>query len=116
MFFAYIGFDAVSCQAEECKQPQRDLPIGIIGSLSISTLLYVLVSLVLVGLVPYQQLDGEVGVAAAFGANGLQWAEYIISIGALVGMTRYTALTNTASCHGCRAIVTSSLSLSYVCV
>ena len=93
VFFAYIGFDAVSCQAEECKQPQRDLPIGIIGSLSISTMLYVAVSLVLVGLVPYQQLDGEVGVAAAFGANGLTWAEYIISIGALVGMTSVLLVT-----------------------
>ena len=93
VFFAYIGFDAVSCQAEECVQPQRDLPIGIIGSLGISTVLYVAVSLVLVGLVPYQQLDSEVAVAAAFGANGLQWAEYIISIGALVGMTSVLLVT-----------------------
>ena len=51
VFFAYIGFDAVSCQAEECKRPQVDLPIGIIGSLGISTVLYVAVSLVLVGMV-----------------------------------------------------------------
>lgn len=78
---------AVSCQAEECKNPQRDLPIGIIGSLSISTTLYIAVSLVLVGMVPYQRLDGEVGVSAAFGDHGLVWAEYLIDLGALVGMT-----------------------------
>ena len=93
VFFAYIGFDAVSCQAEECKRPQIDLPVGIIGSLGISTLLYVAVSLVLVGMVPYSTIDPAVGVSAAFGANGLVWAEYIIDLGALVGMTSVLLVT-----------------------
>ena len=93
VFFAYIGFDAVSCQAEECKRPQVDLPVGIIGSLGISTLLYVAVSLVLVGMVPYSTIDPAVGVSAAFGANGLVWAEYIIDLGALVGMTSVLLVT-----------------------
>ena len=90
----YIGFDAVSCQSEECKEPQRDLPIGIIGSLGVSTLLYVAVSLVLVGMVPYSTLDPSVAVSAAFGAHNLVWAEYIIDIGALVGMTSVILVTS----------------------
>ena len=93
VFFAYIGFDAVSCQAEECKSPQTDLPIGIIGSLGISALLYVAVSLVLVGMVPYQTIDQAVGVSAAFGAHGLVWAEYFIDLGAIIGMTSVLLVT-----------------------
>ena len=94
VFFSYIGFDAVSCQAEECKRPQVDLPVGIILSLAISTVLYVAVSLVLVGMVPYYLIDENVGVSAAFGAHGLVWAEYIIDLGALIGMTSVLLVTS----------------------
>ena len=75
VFFAYIGFDAVTTSAEECKNPQRDLPIGIIGSLVISTVLYIGVSIVLVGMVPYDTIDRDAPISAAFGAVGLKWAE-----------------------------------------
>ncbi|MFA6241827.1 MAG: amino acid permease [Candidatus Hydrogenedentales bacterium] len=87
MFFAYIGFDAVSTQAEEARNPQRDVPIGIIASLLICTVLYIAVSLVLTGMVPYDQIDIDAPVAAAFQAKGLPWAQFIISIGALAGIT-----------------------------
>jgi len=85
-FFAYIGFDCVSTTAEECKRPQRDLPIGIVGSLAISTALYVGVSIVLVGMVPYQTIDIDAPVSKAFGAVGAHWAEGIIAFGAVVGL------------------------------
>src|SRR4029078_11913271 len=65
VFFAYIGFDAVSTAAQEAKNPQRDLPIGILGSLAICTLLYVVVSAVLVGMVPYTELNVAAPVAYA---------------------------------------------------
>lgn len=97
VFFAYIGFDAVSTVAEECKNPQRDLPIGILGSLVICTVLYLAVSLVLTGLVPVT-IDGkpnpaltghEAGAAlsVAFTALGQKWAALVIGFGALCGMT-----------------------------
>jgi hypothetical protein len=71
VFFAYIGFDTVTCQAEETKNPQRDLPIGIIGSLAISTVLYVAVSIVLVGMVPYNLIDLDAPLSNAFGQLGM---------------------------------------------
>ena len=77
VFFAYIGFDAVTTSAEECKNPQRDLPVGIIGSLLISTVLYIGVSVVLVGMVPYNAIDRDAPISAAFGAVGLKWAEAV---------------------------------------
>jgi len=86
-FFSYIGFDSVTTSAEETKNPQRDLPIGIIGSLTVSTVLYCAVSVVLVGLVPYKDISIDAPVSDAFGAVGLAWAEGIIAIGALVGIT-----------------------------
>ncbi len=81
VFFAYIGFDAVTTSAEECINPKRDLPIGIIGSLGISTLLYILVSLTLVGMVPYKDININAPISSAFGTVGLGWAESIIAIG-----------------------------------
>lgn len=87
MFFAYIGFDAVSTQAEEARNPQRDVPIGIIASLLICTALYIAVAAVLTGMVPYNQIDIDAPVAAAFRDKGLPWAQFIISIGALAGIT-----------------------------
>ncbi len=75
IFFAYIGFDAVSTQAEEARNPKRDLPIGILGSLLICTVLYIAVVAVLTGMVPYQQIDQKAGVSTAFqtgmGCRGL---------------------------------------------
>lgn len=86
VFFAYIGFDAISTTAEECKNPQRDLPRGIIYSLIISTVLFVLIALVITGLVHYQQLAVGDPLAFVFGASGLNmpWASGIIAISALL--------------------------------
>ncbi len=87
IFFAYIGFDSVSTHAEEARNPQRDVPIGIITSLILSTVLYILVSAVLTGMVPYNQIDIHAPVSAAFAHVGLPWAQFIISLGALTGIT-----------------------------
>ncbi len=87
VFFAYIGFDAVSTAAEETKNPQRDMPIGILGSLAICTVLYVIVGLVATGLVPYTQLKGSDPLARAFEVAGITWGQAIISLGAVVSMT-----------------------------
>ncbi|HYH44210.1 MAG TPA: amino acid permease [Thermoanaerobaculia bacterium] len=87
IFFAYIGFDSVSTHAEEAKNPQRDVPIGIISSLVICTLLYIVVSAILTGMVRYDQIDINAPVSAAFAQVGLPWAQFIISLGALAGIT-----------------------------
>jgi APA family basic amino acid/polyamine antiporter len=87
IFFAYIGFDAVSTTAQEAKNPQRDLPIGIIVSLCICTLLYILVAAVLTGMVPWQQVNIEAPIAQAFLDRGLVTASNIITLGALAGLT-----------------------------
>ncbi|ACZ89441.1 amino acid permease [Streptosporangium roseum] len=87
VFFAYIGFDVVATAAEETRDPRRDLPIGIIASLVICTLLYVAVSLVVVGMQPYSQLSESAPLADAFKAVGQTWAATLISIGALAGLT-----------------------------
>ncbi len=84
VFFAYIGFDAISTTAEECKNPQRDLPRGMIYSLLISTLLYVVVALVLTGMVHYTQLNTEAFLASAFKARGLNWIGGLIAFSALI--------------------------------
>ena len=84
VFFAYIGFDAISTTAEECKNPQRDLPRGMIYSLIISTLLYVVVALVLTGMVHYSQLNTEAFLASAFKARGLNWIGGLIAFSALI--------------------------------
>ncbi len=73
MFFAYIGFDAVSTAAQEAKQPQRDMPIGILGSLAICTVLYVLVAAVLTGFVPYGELNVADPIAKGVDVIGLTW-------------------------------------------
>jgi basic amino acid/polyamine antiporter, APA family len=87
IFFAYIGFDAVSTQAEEAKNPQRDLPIGIIGSLVICTVLYIAVVAVLTGMVPYDQISDKAGVSDAFNKRGLGWAEALIGAAGVAGIT-----------------------------
>ncbi len=87
IFFAYIGFDAVSTTAQEAKNPQRDLPIGIIVSLIICTVLYIGVAAVLTGMVPWQQVNIEAPIARAFLDRNLVWASDIITAGALAGLT-----------------------------
>jgi APA family basic amino acid/polyamine antiporter len=87
IFFAYIGFDAVSTTAQEAKNPQRDLPIGIIASLLVCTVLYIGVAAVLTGMVPWQQVNIEAPIARAFLDRGLPWASDIITAGALAGLT-----------------------------
>lgn len=86
VFFAYLGFDAVSSAAEEVKNPQRNMPIGIIGSLVICTILYVVVSLILTGIVPYKQLNVSDPVSFAMQVIHQDWVAGIISLGAVVGM------------------------------
>jgi APA family basic amino acid/polyamine antiporter len=87
IFFAYIGFDAVSTNAEEAKNPSRDVPIGILGSLVICTILYMAVAAVLTGMVPYNQIAVDAPVSNAFAQRGLWWAEGLIAVGALTGIT-----------------------------
>jgi len=86
MFFAYIGFDAVSTAAQEAKRPARDMPIGILGSLTICTVLYVCVAIVLLGIVPYRQLMVADPLAVGIDATGLTWLSPIIKIAALFGL------------------------------
>src|SRR5206468_5228285 len=105
VFFAYIGFDAISTHSEEAKKPQRDVPIGILASLAICTVFYILVSAVITGMEPYPQIDRDAAVAAAFGhaadaakARGEQsWmltaSGILIAIGALAGMTSVLLIT-----------------------
>jgi basic amino acid/polyamine antiporter, APA family len=87
IFFAYIGFDAVSTTAQEAKNPQRDLPIGIIVSLLICTVLYIAVAGVLTGMVRWQDVNIEAPIARAFLDRGLSTASHIITLGALAGLT-----------------------------
>lgn len=88
VFFSFIGFDAVSSTAEEAKNPQRDLPVGMLGSLAICTLLYAAVSLVLTGIMPYKAyLNDAAPVATALSYTHNPWAQIIVALGALAGMT-----------------------------
>jgi APA family basic amino acid/polyamine antiporter len=87
VFFAYIGFDAISVAAEETKNPQRNLPIGILGGLGICTVIYVVVGAVLTGLVPYQQLGVADPLAFALNAAGFQRVGWVVALGAVVSMT-----------------------------
>jgi len=87
VFYAYIGFDSVSTHAEEARNPSRDVPIGIITSLTLCTVLYIAVAAVLTGMVPYQQIAIDAPLAKAFSRVGLPWAHALISIGALTGIT-----------------------------
>ncbi len=87
IFFAYIGFDAVSTLAQEAKNPQKDMPTGILGSLFICTLLYVSVALVLTGVVPYYELNGPAPFAVALDAMGLLFFSPLLKVGAIAGLT-----------------------------
>jgi APA family basic amino acid/polyamine antiporter len=87
IFFAFIGFDTVSTAAEECRNPGRDMPIGIIGSLVICTVIYVATAAILTGIAPWRELGVANPLAAAFSGIGLNWAAGIVSLGAVVSMT-----------------------------
>ena len=88
VFFAFIGFDAVTSAAEEVKRPERDLPIGIIGSLAACTILYVVVSAIMTGIVPYQQFLGiDHPVTLALKYAGENWVAAFVDLGAILGMT-----------------------------
>lgn len=86
VFFAYIGFDSISTAAQEAKNPQRDLPIGIIVSLIICTILYVAVCVVLTGIVHYPELNDPAPVTVAINAMGMSWLGVIVDFGALAGL------------------------------
>lgn len=87
VFYAYIGFDAISTTAEECKNPQRDLPRGMIYSLIICTILYILIALVLTGMVPFSKLNVNDPLAFVFEQVGQKWTSWIISVSAVVATT-----------------------------
>ncbi|GBB94153.1 hypothetical protein RclHR1_00230031 [Rhizophagus clarus] len=87
VFFAYIGFDAVSTTAQEARNPQRDLPIGIIGSLGICTVLYIAVCVVLTGIVPYHELNSAAPIAVAVKSINMKWLGVIVNLGAIAGLT-----------------------------
>jgi basic amino acid/polyamine antiporter, APA family len=87
IFFAYIGFDSVSTNSEEARNPRRDVPLSIIASLLICTILYIAVTAVLTGMIRYDQLDTNAPVSNAFKQKGLTWAQFLISFGALAGIT-----------------------------
>jgi APA family basic amino acid/polyamine antiporter len=86
MFFAYIGFDAVSTAAQEAKNPARDMPIGILASLGICTVLYIAVAIVLLGIVPYRQLDVADPLAVGIDATGMRWLSPFVKVAALFGL------------------------------
>jgi basic amino acid/polyamine antiporter, APA family len=87
IFFAYIGFDSVSVHSEEAKKPSRDVPIGIIASLIICTVLYIAVSAVLTGMVPTPEINKDAAVVDAFRRVGLTWMQYLVAAGAMTGIT-----------------------------
>ena len=87
IFFAYIGFDSVSVHSEEARAPAKDVPIGIIASLIICTILYIAVAAVLTGMVPYNQIDINAPVVEAFKHAGLTWMQYLVAAGAMTGIT-----------------------------
>jgi APA family basic amino acid/polyamine antiporter len=87
VFFAYIGFDAVSTAAQEARNPQRDMPIGVLGSLAICTILYVAVGFVLTGIIPYDKLNVPDPIAVGVDAVGLGWLAPVVKLGAILGLT-----------------------------
>ncbi|KAL6544943.1 catalase A [Orobanche minor] len=87
LFFAYVGFDAVATLAEETKNPARDIPIGLVGSMTITTIVYCLLAVTLCLMTPYQNIDVDAPFSRAFEAVGWSWAQYVVAAGALKGMT-----------------------------
>ncbi|KAJ9558070.1 hypothetical protein OSB04_012684 [Centaurea solstitialis] len=87
LFFAYVGFDAVATMAEETKNPAKDIPIGLVGSMVITTTLYCLLAITLCLMQPYKKIDSQAPFSVAFQAVGWDWAQYVVAAGALKGMT-----------------------------
>jgi APA family basic amino acid/polyamine antiporter len=87
IFFAYIGFDAVSTAAQEAKNPQKDMPVGILGSLAVCTLLYIITSGVLTGVVSYTRLNVGAPIALGMSETGVRWGEYMVLIGTIMGLS-----------------------------
>jgi len=87
IFFAYIGFDAVSTAAQEAKNPQKDMPVGIMASLVVCTILYIAVAIVLTGIVPYPQLNVADPIAVGIDATGLTWLQPLVKLGAIAGLS-----------------------------
>lgn len=87
LFFAYVGFDAVATMAEETKNPGRDIPIGLVGSMALTTVIYCLLAVTLCLMQPYNQIDVNAPFSVAFQAAGMGWAKYVVAAGALKGMT-----------------------------
>jgi APA family basic amino acid/polyamine antiporter len=101
VFFAFIGFDIVATTAEEAKNPQRDVPIGILGSLAIVTVLYAAVSLVVTGVQSYKDIDpaDQAPLATAFDAAGVSWMGDLISVGACIGLVVVTMILMLGQCR-----------------
>ncbi|HVI07477.1 MAG TPA: amino acid permease [Candidatus Binatia bacterium] len=93
IFFAYIGFDQVSTAAQESRNPVRDMPIGILGSLAICTVIYILVAVVLTGLVKYTALDAPAPIALGIEATGIRWGSTLVKLGAICGLTSAMVVT-----------------------
>ncbi|NTV99379.1 MAG: amino acid permease [Chlorobiaceae bacterium] len=87
IFFAYIGFDSISTHAEEAKNPSRDVPLALITSLLICTVLYIAVATVITGMVPYNEINIDAPVSNAFKQVGIGWAQFVVSLGAITGIT-----------------------------
>ena len=93
IFFAYIGFDQVSTAAQESKNPKRDMPIGILGSLAICTVIYILVAVVLTGLVKYTALDAPAPIAMGIEMTGVRWGSTLVKLGAICGLSSAMVVT-----------------------
>ncbi|KAH7855840.1 hypothetical protein Vadar_029585 [Vaccinium darrowii] len=114
VFFSYIGFDAVTSTAEEVKNPQRDLPLGIGIALSLCCILYMLASAVIVGLVPYYALDPDTPISSAFASYGMGWAVYIITTGAVTALcSSLMGSLLPQACNDCLLSVSNLVSLSF---
>ncbi len=87
VFFAYLGFDVISVTAEESRNPERDVPFGIIGSLALCSAIYLAAALVLVGMVPFHQINSDAPFSAAFRQVGVPWAADVVAVGAMIGIT-----------------------------
>ncbi|GJN35494.1 hypothetical protein PR202_gb24277 [Eleusine coracana subsp. coracana] len=87
LFFAYIGFDAVSTMAEETKDPAKDIPVGLVGAMTLTTAVYCVLAVVLCLMQPYAEIDPDAPFSVAFTATGMDWAKYVVAFGALKGMT-----------------------------
>src|SRR5207245_591329 len=105
VFFAYIGFDAISTAAEETKNPQRNLPIGILGGLAICTVIYMIVGTVLTGMVPYTELGVADPLAKALNSAGFSTVGWIVALGAIISMSDVLLVFQYGPAHLLFAIV-----------